>query len=417
MKGSRGVIKQIDAIAGDLYVDIDKDKRTVSPDWDTVVRLDEGTEDVPMEVVIPKRRYKSYLEMPGKDSDVLKRKTILDYIIDKFGWMVPSFNFTYKYSQPIKALDRLTEYALGKRTTSYTSKKRKEDTQKVIDYIKSQHIHAPGTAKQKQAYLEIIVDGLIHRNMEYIRLKTLSMRHYGGVILFSGGLDSVALAMARNIKEGAAPLLPIYISHRSNVGNVTKKEIRTAQKLAKKILGEELMVIKADTKSGNLPEWYGKRVFVTEHMPVAKTQKNKRNRKFLEVLQDYGLADRQVWVGVLGIPGAGDRSRAAGRAKDVTKEGLQEHLKSIGGKGKIKVVRDIPGVKTKADLLKKIEKHYKKRFRPDIFESQSCLMYFNKPCGDCWSCVERAESIMQAYGQDKTPYRKDSKADKIRRKK
>ena len=57
MKGSRGVIKQIDAIAGDLYVDIDKDKRTVSPDWDTVVRLDEGTEDVPMEVVIPKRRY------------------------------------------------------------------------------------------------------------------------------------------------------------------------------------------------------------------------------------------------------------------------------------------------------------------------------------------------------------------------
>ena len=412
MKGSRGVMKQIDAIAGDLYVDIDKNKRTVSPDWDTVVRLDEGTEDVPLEVLIPKRLYKSYLEIPK--SSTLKRKIILDYIIEKYDWMVPSFNFTYKYDRVIKALDRLTEYALGRRYTKYKSKERKEDTQKVIDYIKSQHVYAPGTAKQKQAYLEVIVDGLIHRNMEYIRLKTLSMRNYGGVILFSGGLDSVALAMARNIKEGAVPLLPVYISHRSNVGNVTKKEIRTAQKLAKKILGEELMVIKADSKSGNLPEWYGKRVFVTERMPVEKTQKNKRNRKFLEVLKDYGLADKQIWTGVLGIPGAGDRSRAAGRAKDVTKEGLQEHLKSIGGKGKIKVVRDIPGVKTKADLLKKIEKHYKKRFRPDIFESQSCLMYFNKPCGDCWSCVERAESIMQAYGQDKTPYRKDSKADKIR---
>lgn len=430
-------MKQIEDIANDLYKDIERDRRTVEPAWDTVLRTDEDYANVPSSVLIPKRIFKKYLMAeysPRYDAKKYyhpDKAALFDYIADKYGWLVKSLRYdvTMFANNPIiKPLDRLTEYALGKRSQKYTAKERKKDTDKLMEYIDENNFISipmlkPTTKSirelKKKDFLKLILDALIEKNKEYVDLMLLSLQDYQGVILFSGGLDSVALAIGRSLlySNQLSPLLPVYISHRANVGNVTKKEILAARKLAKKLFGEELVVIKPDTKAGVLPDWYGKRVYVTKRMPVIKTQKNKRNRKFLEVLKDYGLADKQIWLGVLGIPGAGDRSRAAGRAKDVTKEGLQEHLKKIGGKGKIKVVRDLSGVKTKSDLLKKIETHYGKKFRPDIFESQSCLMYFNKPCGDCWSCVERAESIMQAYGQDRTPYRKDSKADKIRRKK
>jgi 7-cyano-7-deazaguanine synthase in queuosine biosynthesis len=229
---------------------------------------------------------------------------------------------------------------------------------------------------------------------------------YAGVILFSGGMDSVAVAM--HLAKRKKKYLPVYLSHRSNVGNVTKKEIVAARKLAKKILGEELMVFKKGAKSGKIPEWYGKKVRLTDTMPVPKQRKNTRNRKFLEVLKEAGLADKEIWLGVLGT-GSDPSSRAssAGRAQDVTKQGLQKHLKKIGAKGRIRVVKDLPGVKTKVHLIKKLAS------KKNLFQSQSCLMYFGRHCGDCWSCVERAEAFMQAFGEDKTAYRQSSKAHHI----
>lgn len=315
------------------------------------------------------------------------------------------------------ALTRIAEYKLGRRKANYKVQDRIKDRSKVIDWIIATTDHPDtdwlweilneGYSDEPRKLYSMFYDYIVSRKIDVL---TEDLKSYDGVILFSGGLDSVAVGMVL-AQDKKKKYLPVYISHRSNVGNVTKKEILAARKLAKKIFDEELMVIKPDAK-GKLPVWYGKRVYVTDHMPVPKTKKNERNRRFLKVLKEYGLADKEIWLGVLGIPGAGDRSRAAGRAQDVTKEGLQKHLKKIGGKGKIKVVRDIKGVKTKADLLRKLPKN----FKPDIIESQSCLMYFNKPCGDCWSCMERVESIMQVYGKDQTPYRKDSKADKYKKK-
>jgi len=306
-------------------------------------------------------------------------------------------NSRSKSGRARNALHRLTAFELGKRSSGYPKSKMNKDKDILISWIKEEY----SDKKTEKTIKDLI-------NLSKSEVNKDLFQHYDGIILFSGGLDSVAVGMilAKNKKKR---YLPVYMSHRANVGNVTKKEILAAQKLAKKIFSEDLIVFKKEAKSGKTPEWYGKEVYVTDGLPVVKKNKNNRNRRFLEILKEYNLADKEIWLGVLGIPGAGDRSRAAGRADDVTKEGLQKHLKKIKGKGKIKVVKDLPKVKTKEDLLKQIPKKDKKF----LFQSQSCLMYFNSHCGDCWSCMERAEAMLGAFGEDKTDYRPKSKAGKL----
>jgi 7-cyano-7-deazaguanine synthase in queuosine biosynthesis len=230
-----------------------------------------------------------------------------------------------------------------------------------------------------------------------------------GVVLFSGGLDSTAIAILARRK--GLDLTPVYMSHRGNVGNVTKKEITAAHKLAKKATGNDLVVFKPKAKS--LPAWYGNDVRFTGRLPVTKAKKANRNRVFLEVLHDAGMADGLVLVGVFGTDA---RGLAAGRAKDVSKPGLSAHLKKIGAKGTIKTAEDFGGASRdqgKTDLLKEIGKT--SRQAPLLSQTESCLMYFGKPCGNCWSCVERAQAFMRAWGQDKTPYRPASTAGRLRR--
>ena len=394
-KGSRAVMKSIAIEIDELYKDIDRSRRTIIPQWDTVVRQGE----------IPKQQWVIPKSVWKKKS----KKAVADYLTDKTDYLVNDWRAKTNLME--KALNRLTDYRLGKRDSKYTRPYRDNDYGRVFDFVEK-NINVPHHSRLNQRdYINLAVDYLIEKNKDYRKETIYPTKGYKGVILFSGGLDSVAVAML--LAKRKSKYLPIYLSHRANVGNVTKKEIIAAQKLAKKILGEELMVFKADTK-GKLPEWYGKRVRITDRMPVKKKDKNKRNRTFISVLQDEGLADKEIWLGVFSTPGQHQsRAAKAGRSQDVTKEGLQKHLKSIGGKGKIKTVRDIKGVKSKADLLRKLPKG----FKPDVFQSQSCLMYFKQPCGDCWSCVERVEAITQVYGQDRTPYRKNSKADKIKKKK
>ncbi len=224
-----------------------------------------------------------------------------------------------------------------------------------------------------------------------------------GVVLFSGGLDSVGLAILA--KRQGYDLTPVFMSHRANVGNVTKKELTAARELAKRATGNTMVVFKPKAK--RLADWYGPAVQYTTRLPVPAKRKNWRNRIFLDVLKDAGLADGIVLVGVFG---GGERAAQAGRASDVSKKGLSAYLKKIGGKGTVLTAEDF-GTRDKEAVLRAVGN--RKRTRELLTATESCLMYFAKPCGNCWSCVDRAEAFQAAGWEDKTGYRPKSTAGRL----
>jgi len=231
-----------------------------------------------------------------------------------------------------------------------------------------------------------------------------------GVLLFSGGMDSVLLGILAR-RQGLG-LVPVFMSHRGNVGNVTKKELGAAHGLAEAVTGRPLVVFKPEAKS-RPAAWYGDDVRFTDRLPVLKADKPQRNRTFLSVLHDAGLADGTVVVGVFG---PGERAQAAGRADDVSKRGLQAHMRKIGARGTVLTAEDFGGGgrdSGKVDLLRQVRPRSKDAEL--VTQSESCLMYFAKPCGDCWSCMDRAEALLEAWGYDPTPYRSNSKAGRLTR--
>jgi 7-cyano-7-deazaguanine synthase in queuosine biosynthesis len=227
-------------------------------------------------------------------------------------------------------------------------------------------------------------------------------RSTDGAILFSGGLDSVGLAIL--LKRQGHDLVPLYGSHRSNVGNVTRKEVQVAGELAREILGRDLVIAKPRAKGREAP-WYAQagEVVYTKRLPVTKARKPWRNRILLDVAADLGLG-RTVAVGVFGDPH--DQARAA----DVDKASLQRHLRKRVRGATILTPPDL-SVHSKADLIRQAGKT--RRERDWLTRSESCLMYFNTPCGDCWSCKDRAEAFLEAWGYDPTPYRPSSTAGRM----
>jgi 7-cyano-7-deazaguanine synthase in queuosine biosynthesis len=223
-----------------------------------------------------------------------------------------------------------------------------------------------------------------------------------GAILFSGGLDSVGLAIL--LKRQGYDLVPVYGSHRTNVGNVTRKEVRVAGELAREILDRDLVIAKPRSK-GREADWYSEagHVVYTDRMPVPKARKPWRNRILLDVVADLGLG-RLVAVGTFGDPH--DQARAA----DVEKPSLQRHLRKRVRSAKVITPPDL-GIESKAELIRAVGRRGR---APDwLARSESCLMYFNQPCGDCWSCKDRAEAFLEAWGSDPTPYRPSSTAGRL----
>ena len=437
MRGSRAVMKSIAIEIDNLYDEIQVNRRTIHKiKWTTPTGSYWKYGDESVIVKSQKERKKLDQSLPRKL--VLPKSVsmghhystefgkVQKYLQKRFGYVVVEWSWLENkdYRTVYKALNRLSKYRLGWRDQKYDAKKRHSDEKSVFDFVKvntSFPQKGIGLATHK-AVINLAMDYLIQLNEDFVR-EEVYPTHYDGVILFSGGLDSVGLAEYLTLKKTKKyKYLPVYISHRAS-SNTTKKEIEKASRLAQSILGRGLMIFKPDAKSGSLPSWYfdnkaqvrGVGVPPTGRLPVKKANKNMRNRICLEVLNDVGLANKEIWLGTFG---GGERSRQAGRAQDVNKKGLQAHLKKIGAKGKIKVVSDLPGIKNKVDLLLALTDPNDGGIHPvtkqRMFMSQSCLMYFNKPCGNCWSCTDRAEALMLAYGEDKTPYRQNSKADKIK---
>ena len=229
-----------------------------------------------------------------------------------------------------------------------------------------------------------------------------------GVILFSGGLDSVMLALLL-ARRGLSPQ-PVYMSHRANVGNVTKKELKAASKLAQSILGKKLIIVKAPAK-GKEPSWYqdyGDVVFSTR-LPVPKERKDQRNRIFLKVLKDLDLAGGTVALGLFDSEATQENRK---RWADIRTPDMKRSLADLKTSGELVTLTSL-GYQDKAAALKSLGRGGK--IPSQLWSSESCLMYFNKPCGDCASCKSRAEAFLTAWGEDKTPYRPKSVAGKMKR--
>ena len=134
------------------------------------------------------------------------------------------------------ALTRLADYALGRRKANYNGEDRSKDKNKVMDWIIKQtdhpdtdwfweileHLSLRRRSKRPLRNRQEIADprDLYELIYEYIvsrKIDTLkeTLKSYDGVILFSGGLDSVALGIV--LAQDKKKYLPVYISHRSNV--------------------------------------------------------------------------------------------------------------------------------------------------------------------------------------------------------
>ena len=231
-----------------------------------------------------------------------------------------------------------------------------------------------------------------------------------GAILFSGGMDSVILAIIA--RSRGHNLIPFFMSHRANVGNVTKKELRAASELAKATTGNNLIIIKPFTKT--TPKWYSDfgDVHESDLLPVVKGNKDRRNRVFIDVLDEFGQADGIVALGLFGSTRVDGKERTKERADDIIPSRLSKYLKSIGSKGTILSLAEYAGAGGEAGGKTRALKDLPASAKKHVLASESCLMWFGKPCGDCWSCMDRVKSITAAWGKDTTPYRAGSKADK-----
>ncbi|TFH67037.1 MAG: hypothetical protein E4G90_00440 [Gemmatimonadales bacterium] len=226
-------------------------------------------------------------------------------------------------------------------------------------------------------------------------------------LLFSGGLDSVSLAILLERQGlGGLEVLPVYMAHRPG-GNVTKKELEAAGPLAEEITGHELLIVKAKPKGND--DWYRKlgQVCYSRRLPVSKANKKRRNRTFLKVAKDLGLdqCDR-IALGVFG-PSANANVPEA----DVCYDQLVKRTPWLK-RGQL-VTFESMGIFDKTAMLKAVGRGALNRGR--VYASESCLMYFNTHCGECISCHQRADAFMEAWGQDKTRYRKGTYADRRKR--
>jgi hypothetical protein len=236
-----------------------------------------------------------------------------------------------------------------------------------------------------------------------------------GVILLSGGFDSVALAIV--LKKIGLDLQPVYMSHRPNVGNVTKKEIVAASRVACDVFGRRLLIVKAPAK-GKEPEWYHEfgNVAFSKRLPVPMSRKYLRNRTFLAVLGDLDLDFGVVAVGLLGTTERTPRNRLADEEHSLLQKKTKgklvtpQDLFSSGIRSSDRTERKL---RAKAALLCEIGK--RGRWPEIMWGSQSCRIYFKKHDGNCNSCKERAVAFMEAWGEDRTDYRKGSWADRVRR--
>jgi 7-cyano-7-deazaguanine synthase in queuosine biosynthesis len=225
-------------------------------------------------------------------------------------------------------------------------------------------------------------------------------------LLFSGGLDSVAMAIL--LKKEGMEIVPVYMSHRKG-GNVTKKEVVAAGSMAEALTGHELTIIKKQPATRGSDAWYQEwgNVHYSRLLPVDKKSKGRRNRIFLKILRSKGLDECDfIALGVFG-PSANPNVPDA----DVCYERLAASSRLEPGQ---LVTFESMGIADKVAMLRAVGRRSRKNCEL-LWGSESCLMYFNTHCGECISCHERADAFVGAWGKDKTRYRRGTYAARRKR--
>jgi 7-cyano-7-deazaguanine synthase in queuosine biosynthesis len=222
-------------------------------------------------------------------------------------------------------------------------------------------------------------------------------------LLLSGGLDSVALGilLARRGHE----LEPVYVSHRHG-GNVTRKEVDVAAEMARDVCGRGLVVVKAPTQDESWWEESSDQLLHVSRklLPIPKERKARRNRIFLKVLKQAGIVDQVDHVAIGVFPVGPNDGYSRSEAKDYDHEALED---SAGLDPGVLITLAAMGINTKTEMLKAVGRRSQKD-QQLLYASESCLMYFNTHCGDCESCKGRARAFMEAWGEDRTTYRRDT---------
>ena len=202
------------------------------------------------------------------------------------------------------------------------------------------------------------------------------------VVAFSGGPDAAALA-ARLLKLGAS-IIPVYLTYR-NKGGKTVKDLKGALDSAK-LLG--------------LPTQYLENPL---ERPISGDEKSRRNRIILET---FAQADFAQKVDAIGLGTFEERFEASGLWTDESNEDLAPSclLPSLSGSGLDLITWDSFGIFDKTSEFKGLPA----AVRRALYATTSCQMWWKVECGNCYSCRERHEAFLAAFGEDPTIYRPNS---------
>jgi hypothetical protein len=227
--------------------------------------------------------------------------------------------------------------------------------------------------------------------------------------------------MAILLRREGLEVVPVYCSHRHG-GNVTKKEVVVASRLADEVCKNGLRIVKKGGSPAGSEQWYHDlgEVYYDARLPIRKSRKDRRNRIMLRIVRDlfceeadhYGLAS-------LGPEGEAEliedlRARQEPLSKQRLRDCDHESIENdVGLEPGVLVTPASLGIPGKAELVRAVGRYG--RNADLLYGSESCLMYFNKPCGNCASCLARVRAFLLAWGEDRTPYRKGSTADKEKR--
>ena len=200
-------------------------------------------------------------------------------------------------------------------------------------------------------------------------------------VAYSGGPDATALA-ARLMADGA-DVTPVYVRYRSP-GGKTSKDLRFAKRSAR-ILGLST-------------EWIDTPLVKR----IDRESKSMRNRIMLAEISRVCGAN----IDAVGIGTFQETFSASGQWTDDSNDDINPKIlaKALNGTHEL-VTWDTYGVHCKADEFRNLSKRAQKA----LFATTSCQLWWKIECGNCYSCIERHEAFVSAFGKDPTNFRPNSK--------
>ncbi len=201
-------------------------------------------------------------------------------------------------------------------------------------------------------------------------------------VAYSGGPD--ACALAARLQALGAEVIPVYLVYR-NRGGKTSKDLRGAINSAKLLgLTTELL---------------------DNPLERAITGDDKSRRNYL-ILETFARAPIAKQIDAIGLGTYQETSEASGLWTEESNQDLEPRLlmSALKGTSLRLITWDSFGVKRKADEFVGLSN----AARQALFATTSCQMWWKVECGNCYSCLERHEAFLSAFGQDPTVYRPNS---------